>query len=103
MKFFRLFRLGGSAPVARDRLQILLAHERYSAKAPDLLAVMREEILSTVAKHVEIDPGRVNVHMKRGKKISTLEIEIEVPNNAPPFSTGSRRKRPFVQQAFRSA
>ena len=45
MKFFRLFRRQGSAPVARDRLQILFAHERYSAKAPDLLALMREEIL----------------------------------------------------------
>jgi len=102
MKFFRLFRRQGSAPVARDHLQILFAHERYSAKAPDLLALMREEILSTVAKHVEIDPGKVSVHMKHGKKISTLEIEIEVPNNAPPLSTGSRRKRPLVQ-AYRSA
>lgn len=102
MKFFRLFRREGSAPVARDRLQILFSHERYSPKAPDLLAVMREEILSTVAKHVEIDPGKVSVHMKHGKKISTLEIEIEVPNNAPPLSTRSRRKRPLVQ-AFRSA
>lgn len=88
--------------MARDRLQILLAHERYSAKAPDLLAVMREEILSTVAKHVEIDPDKVSVHLKHGKKISTLEIEIEVPNNAPPSSSRSRRKGPLVQ-AFRSA
>ena len=101
MRFFRLFGRTGSAPVARDRLQILLAHERNSARTPDLLAVMREEILATVARHFEIDPGKVSVNMKHGKKISTLEIEIEMPNNAPPLSTGSRRKRPLVQ-AFRS-
>ena len=102
MRFFRLFRREGSAPVARDRLQILLAHERYSPKPSDLLTIMREEILSTVAKHVEIDPGKVSVQMNHGKKLSTLEIEIEIPNNPQPLSTRSRRKRPLVQ-AHRSA
>jgi cell division topological specificity factor len=101
MNFFGLFRWGGSAPVARDRLQILLAHERYSPKASDLLKVMREEILFTVAKHIDFDPGKVRVHMNRGKKISTLEIKIEVPNSAP-LSARSRGKRPLVQ-AYRSA
>ena len=102
MRFFSLFRREGSAPVARDRLQILLAHERYSPKPSDLLTIMREEILSTVAKHVEIDPSKVSVQMNHGKTISTLEIEIEVPNHAPPLSTRSRRKRPLMQ-AHRSA
>jgi cell division topological specificity factor len=97
MKFFNLFRRQGSAPVARDRLQILLAHERSSAKGSDLLTVVREEILSIITKHVEIDPKKVSVHMSHGKKISTLEIEIEVPNNTQPLSGGSRKKRPFVQ------
>jgi len=102
MKFLQLFRRRGSAPVARDRLQILLAHERYAAKGPNLLEVMREEILSTVARHIEINPKKVHVHMKRGKKISTLEIEIEMPNNATQSSAGLRPRRPLVS-AFRSA
>jgi len=102
MNFFGLFRWGGSAPVARDRLQILLAHERHSPKASDLLTVVREEILFTVAKQIDFDPGKVRVHMKRGKKISTLEIEIEMPNIAPRLSTRSGRRRPLVQ-AYRSA
>jgi len=102
MKFFNLFRRQESASVARDRLQILLAHERYSPKAPDLLTAMREEILSAAAKYLDIDPGKVSVHMNHGKKISTLEIEIEVPNNSLPVPARARRKRPLVQ-AHRSA
>jgi cell division topological specificity factor len=97
MNFFSLFRREGSAPVARDRLQILLAHERYSPKPSDLLAVLREEILATVAKHVDIDPGKVGVQMNHRKKISTLEIEVEVPSTALPLSTRARPKRQPVR------
>ena len=59
MKLFNLFRRQGTAPVARDRLQILLAYERGSTRgAPDLLALLREEILTAIGRHVEIDSNR---------------------------------------------
>jgi cell division topological specificity factor len=102
MNFFSLFRRGGSAPVARDRLQILFAHERSVPGSPDLLVVLREEILAAVARHVEIKPDGVSVHMKRGNKISTLEVEIEFPNSVRALSSRGRHRRP-LQAAHRSA
>ena len=69
-----------SAPVARERLQILLAHERGLRGQPDLLAILREEILAAVSRHVVLDPEKVVVRMDRGKHVSTLEVDIEVPN-----------------------
>ena len=69
-----------SAPVARERLQILLAHERGSRGQPDLLGVLRAEILAAVARHITLDPDKVIVKMDRGKHVSTLEVDIEVPN-----------------------
>ena len=69
-----------SAPVARERLQILLAHERGLRGQPDLLQILREEILAVVSKHVTLDPDKVIVRMDRGKQVSTLEVDIEVPN-----------------------
>jgi cell division topological specificity factor len=69
-----------SAPVARERLQILLAHERGSRGQPDLLELLRAEILAVVSRHVLIDPEKVVVRMDRGKHVSTLEVDIEVPN-----------------------
>jgi cell division topological specificity factor len=81
---FNLLRLmrrpSGSAPVARERLQILLAHERGSRGQPDLLLQLREEILAAVSRHMTIDPDKVQVRMDRGKIVSTLEVDIEVPN-----------------------
>jgi cell division topological specificity factor len=79
-----------SAPVARERLQILLAHERGLRGQPDLLELLRAEILSTVSRYVVLDPEKVIVRMERGSHVSTLEVDIEVPmmaesnNNAAP-------------------
>ena len=80
MSIFKLFRRGGSAPVARERLQILLAHERGARNQPDLLGILREEILAVISRHVPFEPDRVQIKMNRGKSVSTLEVDIEIPN-----------------------
>ncbi|CCE08163.1 Cell division topological specificity factor [Bradyrhizobium sp. STM 3843] len=71
-----------TAPIARERLQILLAHERGMLGQPDLLLQLREEILAVVSRHVVLDPDKVIVRMDRGKHVSTLEVDIELPNGA---------------------
>lgn len=68
-----------SAPAARERLQVLLAHERATIGQSDLVATLREEILSVIAKHVAIDRDKVKVKMDRRDQISTLEVDIELP------------------------
>jgi cell division topological specificity factor len=79
MNPFNLFRRG-SAPLARERLQILLAHERIACSQPDLLGTLREEILAVIARHVSFEPGKVQIKMDRGKSVSTLALDIEIPN-----------------------
>ena len=81
MNLLRLFNgRKASAPVARERLQILLAHERSLRGQPDLLGILREEILAVISRHVTLDPEKVVVRMDRGKHVSTLEVDIELPN-----------------------
>jgi cell division topological specificity factor len=79
MSLFRFFRRG-SAPVARERLQILLAHERAARGQTDLLGLLREEILAVISRHVPFEPEKVQIKMDRGKSVSTLEVDIEIPN-----------------------
>ena len=79
---FLFSRWRGSAPVARERLQVLLAHERRSLNQPSLIAVLREEILAVIAKHVSVTPDNVQVKMDRGDAVSILEIDIEIPNSS---------------------
>ena len=82
MSIFNLFQRRGSAPVARDRLQILLAHERAARGQSDLLGILREEILAVIAKHVTVERDKVQVKMDRGDGVSLLEVEIEIPTPA---------------------
>jgi cell division topological specificity factor len=79
MNLLDLFRKRGSAPVARERLQILLAHERAVSGQSDLAAVLQEEILAVIAKHFPIDRERVQVSLERGVTVSMLEIDVELP------------------------
>ena len=80
MTIFGLGRRRNSAPVARERLRILLEHERTISAQGDLMLVLREEILAVMRRHVPIDPEKVIVKVDRGPTVSTLEIDIEVPN-----------------------
>jgi cell division topological specificity factor len=70
---------GGTAPVARERLQILLAHERATLGPRDLVAILRDELLATIARHIDIDPEKLTVKMDRAGGFSTLEIDVEIP------------------------
>jgi cell division topological specificity factor len=79
MNLFSLFKKSGSAPIARDRLQILLAHERTIAGGSDLVGILREEILAVIKKHVQVDQEKVQVKMERGEAVSTLAVDIEIP------------------------
>jgi cell division topological specificity factor len=79
MSLFGFFQRRSTAPVARDRLQILLAHERAFVGGDDLAAILQEEILQVIAKHIAIDRDKVKVNLERGRAMSTLEIDIEMP------------------------
>ena len=94
MKLLQFFNRRGSAPVARERLQILLSHERVLSGKTDLVAVLQEEILAVVAKHIALDRDKIQIKLDRGEAVSLLEIDIEVPSPAA---------RPLVMPAQQTA
>jgi cell division topological specificity factor len=80
MKLFSFFRPASSAPVARERLQILLEYERKLGSHVDLIAVLREEILEVLSRHVTVDPAQIQITVDRAAYFSTLAVDIEIPN-----------------------
>jgi cell division topological specificity factor len=82
MNIFRLFKSESSAPVARERLQILLEYERRRPGGKDLAAVLRDEIIAVVSRHVSVDPDCVQVKLDRKDRMSTLAVDIRFPNAA---------------------
>jgi cell division topological specificity factor len=80
-----------TASQAKERLQIVLAHERIGRTREDFLPRLQQEIVAVVARYVAIDPGRVNVSLDRGGDMSTLAIEIDLP--APAQNSGRPEPR----------
>jgi cell division topological specificity factor len=82
MSILNFFSRNRSAPVARERLQLLLAHERTLTSRSDLIALLQREVLAVIAKHVAIDQDKVTVKLDQRAQVSTLEIDIEMPDGA---------------------
>lgn len=80
MSLFGFLNKRSSAPVARERLQILLAHERAIGGQSDLAVILQEEILKLISKHIALDRDKVQVKVDRDGAMSTLEIDIELPD-----------------------
>ena len=91
MNLFRLFSKPQSAPAARERLQVLLAHERAGTAGADLVAKLRDEILKVISRHMQIDQDKVNVKMERGEKVSTLAVDVELPFDAAKVAVAKKK------------
>jgi len=83
-----------TAEAARDRLQIVLAHERISRDGDDFLPRLQKELMEVIARYVAVDQKKAVVKLDRGDDVSTLEIEIELPT-----PTAGERRTERVQQA----
>lgn len=70
----------GSANVARERLQILVAHDRAERNRPPYLQKLKREILDVIGKYVEIDPNAVSVNYEQGDTHEVLELNIVLPD-----------------------
>jgi cell division topological specificity factor len=78
LKYLR--RRPSSASVAKERLQIIISHERTQRHTPDYLPKLQEEILAVIAKYVPINRDKVSVNLERIGDSSVLELNVTVPD-----------------------
>lgn len=77
---FRRNRKKNTANVAKERLQILIAHEHASRTgAPDYFPAMRDEIMNVIKKYVAVEDKGVNVKLEKGDDYDVLELNITLP------------------------
>ena len=70
-----------SASVAKERLQLILAHERTGrgGASPDYLPQLQRELVAVISKYVKINPDDLKVHFERQDDLEVLEVKIELP------------------------
>ncbi|QSA96261.1 cell division topological specificity factor MinE [Methylococcus sp. EFPC2] len=86
LDYFRTSR-PSSAALAKERLQILVAHERSARNAPDYLPKLQKELLEVIRKYVQVDQDAISVTMEQDESREVLEVNIVLPDD-------SERRRP---------
>jgi cell division topological specificity factor len=70
-----------TASVAKERLQIILAHERNGRQGnPDYLPALQKELVAVITKYIAINPDDIKVSLERQDNLDVLEVKIELPD-----------------------
>ena len=81
MSFLNYFKSSkkNTASIAKERLQIIVAHERGKREQPDYLPQLQQEILDVIRKYVPIDQDQVQVQLDKSDNCSVLELNVTLP------------------------
>jgi len=76
LDLFRSHRQRGTAAIAKERLQILVAHDRATRNQPSYLPELQREILQVIRKYVDVDMNAVSVNYEQDETREVLELNI---------------------------
>ena len=96
LKFFQL-RNKKTAKTAKERLQIVVSHQRVNDSSPEFLPALRKELLDVICKYITIDIDQINVNLQRDGNCSILELNVTIPE---PISNinNQQKKEPYFKE-----
>ncbi|MDH5479484.1 MAG: cell division topological specificity factor MinE [Nitrosomonas sp.] len=68
-----------SASIAKERLQILVAHER-TRNQPSYLPQLQKELLEVIRKYINVEQDAISVNFEQDDNQETLELNIVLPD-----------------------
>jgi cell division topological specificity factor len=82
MSFFDYFsrKQNFSASIAKERLQVIVAHERNKRNQPDYLPALQKDIMEVIKKYVDIDISNVEVQLDNHGNYAVLELNVTLPD-----------------------
>lgn len=80
LDYFRSSRKPATANIAKERLQVIVAHERKRRQQPDYLPQMQQEILAVIRKYVHVDEDKIAVSLENSEDFSVLELNVTLPD-----------------------
>lgn len=81
LDYFKSKKTSNTANVAKERLQIIVAHERGQRDQPDYLPQLQRELLAVIRKYVQISDDMVQVEVDRTESCSVLELNVTLPEH----------------------
>mgnify|MGYP000846016781 FL=1 len=77
-KFFGKDQVANSKDVAKERLRLVLVHDRANALPEDVLLALREEMIKVITKYMDIDEGALDVGLTKSDTEIALVANIPV-------------------------
>jgi len=100
--FFRSRTDDNTASVAKERLQVVIAHERANSDGPDYLPMLKQDILNVIKKYVAIGEEQVSVQLDSQENCDVLELNITLPEDEQKDSVRPKATpRPIAQRQSR--
>ncbi|MBX2886281.1 MAG: cell division topological specificity factor MinE [Granulosicoccus sp.] len=81
LSFFRSKPAPATASLAKERLQVLIAHERTDRDGPDYLPMLKQDILDVIKKYVAVGEDQVSVQLDTQENCDVLELNITLPED----------------------
>ncbi|MGB8711681.1 MAG: cell division topological specificity factor MinE [Onishia taeanensis] len=70
-----------TASVAKERLQIIVAHQRGQRDQPDYMPMLERELLEVIRRYVKVEQDAINISLDRDEDCSVLELNVTLPRN----------------------
>jgi cell division topological specificity factor len=70
-----------TAQLAKERLQIIIAHERTERDRPDYLGLLQKDLLDVISKYVPIDKEDIKVELEHRDGFAVLELNVTLPQS----------------------
>ncbi|MDC9729425.1 MAG: cell division topological specificity factor MinE [Methyloprofundus sp.] len=70
-----------TAQLAKERLQILVAHERTQRNQPSYLPELQKELMAVIKKYVQVNQDDISINYESDDEQETLELNIVLPDN----------------------
>ncbi|MES2935232.1 MAG: cell division topological specificity factor MinE [Pseudomonadota bacterium] len=69
-----------SASAAKERLQIIIAHERNGREGPDFLPALRQELIDVISKYTKVNPEDIKISRDRQGNLEVLDVNVVLPD-----------------------
>lgn len=69
-----------SASAAKERLQIIIAHERNDRSGPDFLPALRQELIAVISKYTKVSPDDIKISLDRQGNLEVLDVNVVLPD-----------------------
>ena len=69
-----------SATSAKERLQIIIAHEHNLSSGPEFLPALHRELIGVISKYVNINPEDVKISLDRQGNLEVLDVNVVLPD-----------------------